>query len=94
MVANSAIATFLVLIGTARSSGVMSRIAAPIIGGMITAPLLSMLVLPAAFRLLHRRSVKGGRNSRVHPKASKDNAVLLDTICASLIPPFHLIAQA
>ena len=36
-------------------SEVMQRIAAPMIGGMITAPLLSMLVIPAAFLLLRRR---------------------------------------
>jgi len=35
---------------------VMQRIAAPMIGGMITAPLLSMLVIPAAYLLLRRRS--------------------------------------
>jgi len=34
---------------------VMSRIAAPMIGGMLTAPLLSMFVLPAAYLLLRRR---------------------------------------
>jgi Cu(I)/Ag(I) efflux system membrane protein CusA/SilA len=33
----------------------MSRIAAPMIGGMLTAPLLSMLVVPAAYLLLRRR---------------------------------------
>jgi len=33
----------------------MQRIAAPMIGGMITAPLLSMLVIPAAFLLMRRR---------------------------------------
>ena len=37
---------------------VMSRIAAPMIGGMLTAPLLSMLVLPAAYLLLHRPKSK------------------------------------
>jgi len=36
-------------------SEVMQRIAAPMVGGMITAPLLSMLVIPAAFQLLRRR---------------------------------------
>jgi Cu(I)/Ag(I) efflux system membrane protein CusA/SilA len=36
-------------------SEVMQRIAAPMIGGMITAPLLSMLVIPAVFHLLRRR---------------------------------------
>jgi Cu(I)/Ag(I) efflux system membrane protein CusA/SilA len=36
---------------------VMQRIAAPMIGGMITAPLLSMFVIPAAYYLLRRRSL-------------------------------------
>jgi len=35
---------------------VMQRIAAPMIGGMITAPLLSMFVIPAAYYLMKRRS--------------------------------------
>ena len=38
-------------------SEVMQRIAAPMIGGMITAPLLSLLVIPAAYRLLRRRGL-------------------------------------
>ena len=37
-------------------SEVMQRIAAPMIGGMITAPLLSLFVIPAACRVLRRRS--------------------------------------
>jgi Cu(I)/Ag(I) efflux system membrane protein CusA/SilA len=37
-------------------SEVMQRIAAPMIGGMITAPLLSMFVIPAAYFLMRRRS--------------------------------------
>jgi len=36
---------------------VMQRIAAPMIGGMITAPLLSMLVIPAAYYLMRRKAV-------------------------------------
>ncbi len=40
---------------TGAGSEVMQRIAAPMIGGMITAPLLSMLVVPAAYFLLRRR---------------------------------------
>ena len=36
-------------------SEVMQRIAAPMIGGMLTAPLLSMFVIPAAYYLLKRR---------------------------------------
>ncbi|MBN8924098.1 MAG: cation transporter [Rhodanobacter sp. 68-29] len=45
---------FPILLGHGAGSEVMQRIAAPMIGGMVTAPLLSMLVLPAAFRLLMR----------------------------------------
>ena len=44
-----------ILLGHGAGSEVMSRIAAPMIGGMLTAPLLSMLVVPAAFLLLRRR---------------------------------------
>jgi Cu(I)/Ag(I) efflux system membrane protein CusA/SilA len=35
----------------------MQRIAAPMVGGMITAPLLSMFVVPAAYLLMRRRAV-------------------------------------
>ncbi|WP_179210067.1 efflux RND transporter permease subunit, partial [Sphingobium sp. Z007] len=44
-----------ILLGSGASSEVMSRIAASMIGGMLTAPLLSMFVLPAAYLLLRRR---------------------------------------
>ena len=44
-----------ILLGSGAGSEVMSRIAAPMIGGMLTAPLLSMFVLPAAYLLLRRR---------------------------------------
>ena len=46
---------FPILIGHGAGSEVMSRIAAPVIGGMLTAPLLSMLVIPAGYLLLRRR---------------------------------------
>jgi copper/silver efflux system protein len=39
-------------------SEVMQRIAAPMIGGMLTAPLLSMFVIPAAYLLMRRRSFR------------------------------------
>jgi Cu(I)/Ag(I) efflux system membrane protein CusA/SilA len=44
-----------ILFGSGTGSEVMSRIAAPMVGGMITAPLLSMLVIPAVYRLLRLR---------------------------------------
>jgi Cu(I)/Ag(I) efflux system membrane protein CusA/SilA len=47
-----------IMFGGGTGSEVMRRIAAPMVGGMITAPLLSMLVLPAAYLLLHRRELR------------------------------------
>ena len=44
-----------IMVGTGTGSEVMQRIAAPMVGGMITAPLLSMFVVPAAYLLLRRR---------------------------------------
>ncbi len=45
-----------ILLGTGTGSEVMGRIAAPMIGGMLTAPLLSMFVIPAAYLLMRRRA--------------------------------------
>ncbi len=42
--------------GSGTGSEVMSRIAAPMLGGMVTAPLLSLLVVPAVYALLRRRA--------------------------------------
>ena len=39
-----------IMFGEGTGSEVMQRIAAPMIGGMITAPLLSMLVIPASIK--------------------------------------------
>jgi Cu(I)/Ag(I) efflux system membrane protein CusA/SilA len=41
--------------GSGTGSEVMRRIAAPMVGGMITAPLLSMFVIPAAYLLIRGR---------------------------------------
>ncbi|HEX4597026.1 MAG TPA: efflux RND transporter permease subunit [Burkholderiaceae bacterium] len=40
--------------GSGTGSEVMRRIAAPMVGGMMTAPLLSMFVIPAAYLLMRR----------------------------------------
>jgi Cu(I)/Ag(I) efflux system membrane protein CusA/SilA len=40
--------------GSGTGSEVMQRIAAPMVGGMVTAPLLSMFVIPAAYLLMRR----------------------------------------
>ncbi|RQY16237.1 efflux RND transporter permease subunit [Burkholderia stagnalis] len=44
-----------IMVGHGAGSEVMQRIAAPMVGGMVTAPLLSMFVIPAAWFLLQRR---------------------------------------
>jgi len=41
--------------GGGTGSEVMQRIAAPMVGGMITAPLLSMFLIPAAYFLMRRK---------------------------------------
>ena len=62
---------FPILIGTGAGSEVMSRIAAPMIGGMITAPLLSMFVLPAAYLMMRRP-----RTNRSKPLEGEEECVL------------------
>lgn len=47
-----------ILWGSGTGSEIMSRIAAPMVGGMITAPLLSLFVLPAAYLLMRRRQLQ------------------------------------
>ena len=44
-----------IMLGEGTGSEIMQRIAAPMIGGMVTAPLLSMFVIPAAYLLMRRR---------------------------------------
>ena len=43
--------------GSGTGSEIMQRIAAPMVGGMVSAPLLSMLVIPAAYLLIKRRGL-------------------------------------
>jgi Cu(I)/Ag(I) efflux system membrane protein CusA/SilA len=52
---------------------IMQRIAAPMIGGMVTAPLLSMFVIPAAY-LLMRRGRHHHRASAVPPHITPESA--------------------
>jgi len=47
--------------GSGTGSEIMRRIASPMVGGMITAPLLSMFVIPAAYLLLHRRLLRSAQ---------------------------------
>jgi Cu(I)/Ag(I) efflux system membrane protein CusA/SilA len=47
-----------IMVGHGAGSEVMQRIAAPMVGGMVTAPVLSMFVIPAAWFLLQRRRAR------------------------------------
>ena len=46
-----------ILYGTGTGSEVMSRIAAPMVGGMISAVILTLLVVPSVYFLWRRRSL-------------------------------------
>lgn len=46
-----------IMIGSGAGSEIMQRIAAPIIGGMVTAPLVSMLLIPALYYLWHKQKI-------------------------------------
>jgi len=48
-----------IMFGDGAGSEVMQRIAAPMVGGMLTAPLLSLFVIPAAWRLLQEHASSG-----------------------------------
>lgn len=43
-----------IMYGSGTGSEVMQRIAAPMVGGMVTAPLLSMFVIPVSYYLMRR----------------------------------------
>ena len=46
------------MIGTGTGSEVMQRIAAPMVGGMLSATVLTLLVIPAVYFLWKRREIK------------------------------------
>ena len=46
-----------IMLGHDTGSEIMQRIAAPMVGGMVTAPLLSMFVIPVVYRLLRGRGL-------------------------------------
>ena len=54
---------FPIMWGAGTGSEVMQRIAAPMVGGMITAPLLSMFVIPAVYLLMRRLKPKHDRDT-------------------------------
>ncbi|MGB5234550.1 MAG: efflux RND transporter permease subunit [Candidatus Macondimonas sp.] len=53
--------------GDGTGSEVMSRIAAPMVGGMLTAPLLSMFVVPAVYLLIRQRGLPKSPQAAAQP---------------------------
>jgi len=48
-----------IMLGTGTGSEVMRRIAAPMVGGMVTATILTLVVIPSVFFLMKQKSVLG-----------------------------------
>lgn len=60
-----------IMFGTGTGSEVMQRIAAPMVGGMVTAPLLSMLVIPVIYLLIRKpRGEQNAKNETFHSSAN------------------------
>jgi len=62
-----------IMLGGGDGSEMMQRIAAPMVGGMVTAPLLSTFVVPAALWLIRRttaglRLLRSRRHNRFTPQ--------------------------
>jgi len=53
-----------IMLGTGTGSEVMRRIAAPMVGGMISATILTLLVIPAAYMLWKSRQIKA-QNTKI-----------------------------
>ncbi|MBL8521280.1 MAG: efflux RND transporter permease subunit [Betaproteobacteria bacterium] len=60
---------FPIMWGGGTGSEIMQRIAAPMVGGMITAPLLSMFVVPVVYFLMRSRELGRGRDTALAMEA-------------------------
>ena len=49
-----------IMLGSGTGSEVMRRIAAPMVGGLVTTLVLALIVLPAVYVLVYRRSTVQG----------------------------------
>jgi len=48
-----------IMIGTKTGSAVMKRIAAPMVGGLISSTILTLLIIPSAYYLVKRFQLRG-----------------------------------
>lgn len=62
-----------IMFGSGTGSEVMQRIAAPMVGGMVTAPLLSMLVIPVIYLMIRRpRAQRQTKNQPIQSQANNE----------------------
>ncbi len=61
-----------IMFGTSTGSEVMKRIAAPMVGGLISSTILTLLILPAVYYLIKRKTVKSDP-----PKDKRDKAEII-----------------
>jgi Cu(I)/Ag(I) efflux system membrane protein CusA/SilA len=47
-----------IMIGTQTGSQIMKRIAAPMVGGLISSTILTLIIIPAVYDLVKRRELK------------------------------------
>lgn len=74
-VSTTLIGLFPIMVGTGTGSQVMKRIAAPMVGGLISSTILTLLILPAVYYLVKRRTVKPDPDGADEPEET-DGPVL------------------
>jgi Cu(I)/Ag(I) efflux system membrane protein CusA/SilA len=47
-----------IMFGDGTGNEIMQKIAAPMIGGMVTAPMLSLFLIPVIFKIIEQRKLK------------------------------------
>jgi Cu(I)/Ag(I) efflux system membrane protein CusA/SilA len=61
-----------ILWSTGTGSEVMSRIAAPMVGGMVSSTILTLAVIPAIYALVKQREAKALQPARSSPTGSRN----------------------
>jgi len=64
-----------IMYGTGTGSEIMQRIAAPMIGGMATATVLTLFVIPSIFVIWKRLALKRVNRELLHPAAPTEAAL-------------------
>jgi len=57
-----------IMLGSGTGSEVMRRIAAPMVGGMVSATLLTLIVIPAVFLIWKQRGIRRREKSKIQPE--------------------------